>query len=435
MKLKWLRSSSLFTVVMLGASIALISTFERPESPSKKRSKNSSEAILQAQLDRKIQRRAEGYAKPDQPDKFMQFHREIRTREGDNGPRYKPNYKIDAMKKAGILDANGQTTSQKTRLGKASSVPTWIERGPANFSGRARGLIVDPADGTGHTWFVGSASGGIWKTTDAGLTYTDMTPALPALATTTLAMAESNHDVIYAGTGEGFGNADAVQGDGIFKSTDHGNTWTQLAATAANEDYFYVNRIIVDPADEDIVVAATNTGIFKSTNGGTSWTEVYTNANRVQHIIADPTDFDVQYATVNSFGVIKSTDAGNTWASSKTGIGAGARMEIAIAPSNHNRLYLAVQVGTSGSDLYTSTNAGANWMLVNDASGTNPNWLGAQGWYDNTIAVDPYNDTTLFVGGINMWKIVMAPGSSTAIQRTADTVGTASFLEIGRAHV
>ncbi len=426
MNSKWLRSSSMFVLVMLGASLALITVFERPSQVKKSRSKTTPEAILQAEREQKIQRRAAGYAKQDQPDKFMEMQRQIRTREGDSGPRYKANHKINAMKKAGIMDMNGRVSS-RTRLGKSSSTVNWVERGPANFSGRARGLIVDPSDATGNTWFVGAVSGGIWKTTDAGLHYTDQTPDLPNLATTVLAMSESNHDVIYAGTGEGFGNADAVQGDGIFKSTDHGASWSQLSSTAADEDFFYVNRLVIDPANENIVVAATNTGIFKTTNGGSSWSAMYSSDSRVQHLIADPTDFNVQYATVNSFGVIKSTDAGNTWFSSKTGIGTVKRLEIAIAPSNHNRLYLAAELG-SGSGLYMSTNAGANWILVNDASGTNPNWLGAQGWYDNTIAVHPYNDTTLWVGGINIWKIVLSPGSSTAIQRTADTVGTASFL-------
>lgn len=427
MNSKWLRSSPMFIIVTLMACIAVISTFERSSSEKKAPGKSTPEAILQAERDRKIERRAAGYAKPDQPDKYMEMQLQIRTREGDNGPRYKANYKIEEMKKAGIMDLNGRASS-KTRLSKSSAVVTWTERGPANFSGRARGLIVDPTDASGNTWFVGSVGGGVWKTTDAGLHYTDKTPNLPNLATTVLAIAESNHDVIYAGTGEGFGNADAIQGDGIFKSTDHGESWTQLSSTAGNEDFFYVNRLVIDPDDEDIVVAATNKGILKSSNGGSSWTKVYTTNSRVQHIIADFTDFNIQYATVNGFGVIKSTDAGDTWSNSRTGITGGARFEIAMAPSNHNRLYLAAQVGTSASNLYMSTNAGSTWMLMNDVSGTNPNWLGAQGWYDNTIAVDPYNDTTLFVGGINIWKIVLAPGLSTTIVRSADTIGTSSFL-------
>lgn len=417
----------MFTLVMLLASLAVITTFERPSQDKKTRNKNTPEAILQAERDQKIKRRAEGYAKKDQPDKFIQLHREIRTREGDLEPRYKPNYRIDAMKKAGIMDMSGRVSS-KTRLGKSTLTATWTERGPANFSGRARGLVVDPADVTGHTWFVGSVGGGIWKTTDAGLTYTDKTPNLPNLATTVLVMAESNHDVIYAGTGEGFhASVGMIQGDGIFKSTDHGDSWTQLSSTAANEDFFYVNRLVVDPANEDILVVGTNNGIFKSSNGGTSWANVYDSPdNEVQHVIANPASFDTLFATVNGLGVIKSVNAGNTWTMSSSGLGGGARYEIAMAPTNRGKLYVAIQNG-SASDLYMSSNGGANWLPVRDTSATQPTWLGAQGWYDNTIAVHPDDENTVFVGGINIWKISMLEGSTTTTQLTADTVGTKSF--------
>jgi len=162
----------------------------------------------------------------------------------------------------------------------------WMERGPGNVAGRARGLIVDPDDPAKNTWFVGTVGGGIWKTTDAGTNWTDIAPDLPNLAVSTLAMAPSNHDIIYAGTGESMYSVDVINGDGILKSTDHGVTWNQLSSTVDNPNFNNIARIIVDPQNPDIVLAATSSGrykintvnksgIFKSTDGGNIWTEVY----------------------------------------------------------------------------------------------------------------------------------------------------------------
>ena len=110
-------------------------------------------------------------------------------------------------------------------MNKSAAVLPWIERGPGNVSGRVRGLLVDPDDKTGNTWFVGSVGGGIWKTTDAGKKWRNLSPNLPNLAVSTLAMSKVNTNIIYAGTGESMFNVDAINGDGIFKSTDKGENW------------------------------------------------------------------------------------------------------------------------------------------------------------------------------------------------------------------
>ncbi|HNM14985.1 MAG TPA: hypothetical protein PKJ64_09480, partial [bacterium] len=147
---------------------------------------------------------------------------------------------------------------------------------------------------------------------------------------------------------------------------------------------------------------------MRTTDGGTNWTKVHTAGNnRIQQVLADPSDFNIQYATAEALGFLKSTDAGITWAPSSTGIGAVDRLEMAIAPSNTNLLYASVESGTN-SVLYRSTNGGANWATVADTTGQSASsiaWLGAQGWYDNTIAVHPYDPNILFVGGINIYRI------------------------------
>jgi len=361
----------------------------------------------------------------DAPEEFERFHRDIRTRDGEAGPAYPTNYKLIEVRKA--ID------QKAAALSKYSALP-WTERGPGNVGGRTRGLIIDPDDASKNTWFAGSVSGGIWKTTDAGATWVNKTPSLPNLATVTLAMAASAHNVVYAGTGEGFGNTDAVRGDGIWKSIDRGETWSQLSSTASDTNFSYVNRVIVDPANENVVLAATNTGIFRSTDGGSSWSSVYASggnggAFRIQQIIPNPLNFNTLYATRNSNGVLKSFDRGLSWSFTTSGIGAGSRCELDISPVDTARLFLAMEMSSSVSDVYVSDDAGATWQKAAEASGTPPNWMGTQGWYDNAVAAHPYDRDVCFVGGIDIYKIQLASGgtSTSGILNVLQN-GTASFL-------
>ncbi len=128
--------------------------------------------------------------------------------------------------------------------------------------------------------------GGLWKTTDAGGSWQALTEHLPNLGVSALAMADSDRDVIYMGTGEGFGNVDAVDGSGIFRTSDRGVTWTQIASTAYDPAFRWINRMAVDPANPNVLVAATNRGIFRTEDGGVSWdtTYVHPDSRRVQDL-------------------------------------------------------------------------------------------------------------------------------------------------------
>ncbi len=376
----------------------------------------------------------------DHPDKFVEYERAIRTPRGAAKPNYPLNYKIIELKKAierkfgiSLNDFNGKYNGiQSTNL-------PWIERGPGNVAGRTRGLIVDPNDPSGNTWFAASVGGGVWKTTNEGVNWTDLTPNLPDLATTVLAMSRSNHNIIYLGTGEGFYNVDAISGDGIFKSTDHGNTWTQLTSTANSIKFQNINGIIVSPANPNLLLACTNisyftqgsnfySGIFKSTDGGSSWTNVYSNnKHRVQQLLANPENFNTLFATVNGVGVIKSSNNGESW-NNTGGLFTTGRIEIAIAPSDTSRLYAGAEAKT-GSNLFVSEDAGNTWTLADDSSGRNPDWLGGQGWYGNTLAVNPFYEDSLFVGGINLYKFALISGTGKDHRIFADTINTKSFLD------
>ncbi len=359
------------------------------------------------------------------PDYYAAYHAGIRTR--PDGTGYPPNYRLEALRRARAAKA--------AKGGRAQRAP-WVERGPANVSGRTRALVVDPDDPTHHTWIAGSVGGGLWKTSDAGQSWTPLGADMPNLAIAALVQAAGNPDVLYAGTGEGFGNSDAVSGAGVFKSTDRGLSWVQLPATAANPDFRAVNRLVVDPENADVVLAATNEGIFRSADGGGSWTAVYRRGDatgdfggRLQQIVATPGNFAVQYAAENSVGVLKSTDGGQTWAPASEGLGGGFnRIEVAVAPSQPTRLYAAAEGATSL--LFMSDDAAGHWQPVVETSEANePDWLGAQGWYDNAVAVHPFSADTLFMGGINLWKMGLFLGSRTVNDFTGlDEEGTTGFL-------
>ncbi|HKK63316.1 MAG TPA: hypothetical protein VJ951_12200, partial [Bacteroidales bacterium] len=259
------------------------------------------------------------------PDGFSQYFYDITVPIGEVESGYYTGYRLEELNKA--------VSRRKASFKKSfSDTLIWIERGPVNVGGRTRSILIDPDDPTGNTWFAGTASGGIWKTEDAGESWQDLTPDLPNLSTVALAMAPSNHDVIYAGTGEGFGNVGSVKGDGIIISKDRGETWSQLDSTIGRSDFWYINKLWVDPVDENEVIAVTNAGVFKTYDGGKTWEETYSSTGRVQDIRQNPENPNTLFAAVNGIGVIKSYDQGETWSLTANEILEAKRISIDISP-------------------------------------------------------------------------------------------------------
>jgi photosystem II stability/assembly factor-like uncharacterized protein len=380
----------------------------------------SAEAFkFQRKIDR-IRAYVAGKPQLDNPGEFARILAEMRIPDDRTVSEYVPGYQNRELQQA--LRARGKSTTD-------TALP-WVSRGPGNVAGRARGIVVDPDDATNQTWFIATVGGGVWKTTDGGATWTWLTPGFPVLSTSTIAMASSNHDVLYVGTGESFYNVDAINGNGILKSTDRGVTWTHLASTVDNAAFNNVARIIVDPSNPNLVLAAATNGrykeflgprssIYKSIDGGITWTEKYASTTigangyvkKVLQLVADPTDFNILYATVDEAGVLKSTNRGETWTLINTGItNLSGRFELAISPVDHNRLYASAE-GASHSELWVTTNGGTGWLHTVGSTGE-PNWLGAQGWYDNTIVCHPTNVNIVYVGGVYLARLTMTSTTS-----------------------
>lgn len=382
----------------------------------------------QLKLDR-LQAWQDDRPQPGFPDEFARALFEMKVPADRQDPEYRTGYQYRELEKA--LPA-----------ARADKSVVWTSRGPGNVAGRAREILVDPDDAAGNTWFVASVGGGVWKTVDAGSTWRQLTDEIPNLAVSALAQAPSAHNVFYAGTGESFYSVDVINGNGVLKSTDFGETWTPLASTLGDPRFNNISRILVSPTDPNLVLVSATVGrykaglnntsnIFRSTNGGTSWTVVHTETGsgafgdpRILQLVADPTNFNTQYACVYGGGIRKSLDAGLTWTTINTGISdLTGRFEMAVSPVNSNYLFASSQ-GSGHSELWASWNGGTSWQETFE-SGTEPNWLGSQGWYDNTIVCDPTNARIVYVGGPELWKITLAAVGSTS--RTTTRLASYSF--------
>jgi hypothetical protein len=310
--------------------------------------------------------------------------------------------------------------------------------GPNNQGGRTRQLLIDPSNPS--TMYAAAVGGGVWKSTNSGASWAPLTDLLlPNIAVASLAMDPRNPQVLYAGTGEGFFNFDAITGAGIFKTTDGGATWAPLAATtpppgATTSDFSYVNQLVVSSRDSNRVYAATRNGVYRSTNGGTSWTRLIdaTSINGCTDMVLQ-TRRSVGYVFAACGTFVQATihraldSATSVFTPVFTEAGMG-RTSLALAPSNENIVY-ALAANASSSAMHavfrtTTGGAAGSWTArvrstdanrINRVQLTNPVYslsecVGPdvgnynQGWYDNVIAVDPTDPDKVWTGGIDLMR-------------------------------
>ncbi|MFZ9386727.1 MAG: T9SS type A sorting domain-containing protein [Chitinophagaceae bacterium] len=319
----------------------------------------------------------------------------------------------------------------QTGRGEQVSALTWTERGPSNIGGRTRAILVDAADPGGNTVYAGAVGGGLWKTTNfksVNPIWTAVNDFFANLAVTCISQNPLNSQEIYFGTGEGFGNIDAIDGRGIWHTANGGANWTQLASTTGishvldlefdNNGYIYASTRSTNSALR---------GILRSSDNGTNWTQVLTDPNPgITTRGADlerAADGDM-YATLGIFSlghIFRSASNGtntgiaNSWTEiTAPGITSNnyQRVEIAVCPGNPNRIYAVAQSGTTYGigGMYRSDNDGVNWTNLSNASwcdqgaSTNADYSRSQAWYDLIMAVDPSNSNTVLSGGVVVVK-------------------------------
>jgi hypothetical protein len=309
--------------------------------------------------------------------------------------------------------ARAQAWEEKQQSSRESNLDeNWTPAGPTNLAGRILCLAWHPTNGS--IIYAGSASGGLWKTTDGGSNWFALTDALPSLAVGAIALEPGTPETIYIGTGEGSFNADAVYGAGVFKSTDDGATWNVTGLSWNQSQGRAINKIVINPSNPQILYAASSRisgGIFKSTNGGTTWTQYHT--GDVKDLIIHPDSVNVLYCVNgdpwgnSANGVYRSTDSGVTWTRLSSGLPSATSMgraQLTMAGSNHQTLYVGIsQTLSAGAGLlgvYKTTNAGAAWSLQSNS----PNMYAGQGWYNLVIAAQPTDPAIVYSSGLDCYK-------------------------------
>ncbi len=304
--------------------------------------------------------------------------------------------------------------NQPKLLEKTSSANSlsWSQLGPGNIGGRVRAIVVSPTDP--NTVYIGSVSGGVWKTTNGGTSWFPLGNGMSDLAVCSLVIDPKNPNIIYAGTGEGFANYDAIQGAGIFKSTDSGLTWGQLSSTA-DSNFYFVNRLVIDSTNGNIF-ASTRYGLFMSTDGGNTFMQKVSfaqigNTGACLDVAISYTKPTTIYATFGEFlqsQIWRSIDGGSTFHFNYKTPGTG-RIELATSQSNPQVAYASFMDIYSYEIFYIkeTMDGGNTWAddSVPQNSSEGPvTYTANQGWYNNAVTVDPDSASNLLVAGIDTWK-------------------------------
>ncbi len=295
----------------------------------------------------------------------------------------------------------------------------WRGIGPFR-GGRVNGVSGVP--GQPNTFYFGSVGGGVWKTTNAGRTWLPIFDSQPIASIGAIGVAPSNPNVVYVGTGEADMRSQISYGNGMYKSTDGGRTWTHIGLDNTRQ----IGRVLVDPLNPDVVFVAAlghvyganpDRGVFRTRDGGATWQRVLFKNNDVGAIDLnfDPATSQTIYASLwntrrppwsiyppsygPGSGLYKSTDGGATWQPLGAGLptdGLG-RIGVAVAPSMRTRVYAIVDAKEGG--LFRSDDAGATFAKVSSDAR-----IWGRGWYFGKIVVDPRNADLVYVSNTGVYR-------------------------------
>ncbi len=286
--------------------------------------------------------------------------------------------------------------------------------GPAIMGGRIDDIAVAETDP--KTIYLGAAAGGLWKSTDSGMTWTPLFDDQPNPSIGAVAVAPSNPSIVWVGTGEANNRQSASWGDGVYKSTDGGKTWSHMGL----DDTQAIGRVVIDPTNPDIVYVAAlghlwgpnpERGVFKTSDGGKTWNKVLSinDDTGVSDVAIDPQSPTTLYAAAyerrrsvwgfngggpNS-GIYKSTDGGATWNKLTNDLPTGdtGRSAVAVYRKNPNVVYAVIQNAQGG--VFRSEDKGATWKKMGSED-PRPS-------YFSQIRIDPNNDLRIWMGGVNLY--------------------------------
>ncbi len=295
----------------------------------------------------------------------------------------------------------------------------WRLIGP--FRG-GRVLAVTGVPGEPEHFYFGSVNGGVWETIDAGRTWQPIFDGQPTGSIGAMAVAPSDPNVIYVGTGEADMRSDIAQGDGMYKSSDRGKTWTHIGLADSQQ----IGRVVVHPTDANVVFVAAlghpyaanaERGVFRSKDGGKTWTKILGPNDSVGAIdlALEPGNPNTIYAalwatrrtpwsvyppsTGPGGGIFKSTDGGDHWSALTNGLPKNpGRIGLAVAPSQPKRVYAVVDDGEAGG-MYRSDDAGATWTRTSSDAR-----IWSRGWYFGGVTVEPKNADAVYSINVNVYR-------------------------------
>lgn len=348
---------------------------------------------------------------------------------------------------ADVLKAQQQLAlNSKARKSSSALNLQWENMGPSNIGGRTRGFIIDQTNP--DIMYAGAVSGGLFKSTDGGVTWAPVNDQQENLAVVSIAQAPDG--TIYYGTGEGLyypasgTKGQGIYGGGMFKSTDGGETFQLMSNTVpqANGDWSSIGKIVVDPNNSNIIYAATTRGLKVSQDGGAIWTEPdglgsvtdltidgsgvvwFRKGNQIRKSTGSPTQF-TEVSTAGATGSQLPRPTG--------------RARIAVAPSDNNTVYVVACDASGNFDAAFQTKDGGNsWtkigqrnMYLNPHSGGSS----AQGDYDNAVTVDPSNPDRILVGGVTFWEWSADNGWLLAASTAGANLGFPYYVHADMHHV
>ncbi|MDQ6718882.1 MAG: glycosyl hydrolase, partial [Gemmatimonadota bacterium] len=277
--------------------------------------------------------------------------------------------------------------------------------GPALTSGRVADVAIDPSDK--RTWYVAAAAGGVWKSTNGGISFSPVFDGQGSFSIGTVVIDHANPATVWVGTGENNAQRVVAYGDGIYKSVDGGKSWTNMGLRHSE----HIGRILIDPRNSDVVYAAAqgplwkgggDRGLFKTTDGGKTWTKILAGDNDwtgVNDVQLDPRNPDVLVATTwqrvrrtyayvaggPGSAVWRSTDAGKTWTKSQSGFPSVdlGRIGLTRSPADPDVIYAIAEAANGKGGFFRSRDGGASWERMSDYQ--------AGGNYYNEIFADPKN--------------------------------------------
>lgn len=306
-------------------------------------------------------------------------------------PRYRP-----VLFLAAALLLPGSATAQLS-VGQAASALGLREVGPAVAGGRIADVEVHPDDPS--TWYVGVGSGGVWKTTNAGTTFTPIFDEQPSYSIGEITLAPSNPEIVWVGTGENVSGRHVAWGTGVYRSLDGGSTWENMGLPESE----HIGRILVHPDDSDVVLVASEgplwsaggeRGVYRSDDGGRSWTATLTidEDTGVTDLEFAPDDPNTVYAAAfqrrrhtwgymgggPESGIWKSTDGGLTWREVTTGLPTRdmGKIGLAVTPADPDLVYATIESNGGQEGFYRSTDRGERWEQRNTyiSGGTGPHY-------------------------------------------------------------